>query len=67
MAERLEEGEDVLVTGFGKFEVRSKKERPGRNPKTGEKLVVTARRVVTWRPSRVLRERMSVGEGEGGS
>ena len=59
MAERLEEGEDVLITGFGKWEVRSKKERPGRNPATGEPIVVSARKVVVWKPSSVLREWMN--------
>jgi len=59
MAERLEEGEDVLITGFGKWEVRSKMERPGRNPATGEPMVVSARKVVVFKPSRALRERMN--------
>jgi len=59
MAERLDEGEDVLITGFGKWEVRSKKERPGRNPATGEPIVVSARKVVVWKPSSVLREWMN--------
>jgi len=58
IVEALEDGEDVLITGFGRWKVREKPERPGRNPKTGETMVVSARKVVTWKPSGVLRERM---------
>lgn len=51
----LMRGEDVKLSGFGSFKVRSKRERMGRNPKTGESAVVTARKVVTFRPSAQLR------------
>ncbi len=54
--ERLTEGEDVLVSGFGKWSVKSKHARRGRNPKTGESIVLDARRVVTWKYSPVMKE-----------
>ena len=59
----LESGEDVLISGFGKFSVRSKAPRRGRNPSTGEDLTLNARRVVMFKCSAVLRKKMS-GEGE---
>jgi integration host factor subunit alpha len=52
-------GEDVKLRSFGSFHVRSKKERPGRNPKTGVSAKVTARRVVTFKASRVLHARVN--------
>jgi integration host factor subunit alpha len=52
----LESGEDVLVSGFGKFCVKAKKERKGRNPATGEDAMLPARRVVTFKCSGKLRE-----------
>lgn len=54
----LESGEDVLVSGFGKFCVRHKKERKGRNPATGEDMMLTPRKVVTFRCSSKLRDRL---------
>ena len=48
-------GEPVKISGFGKFEVREKKARPGRNPRTGEALTIEARRVLTFKPSPILR------------
>lgn len=51
----LEEEEDVLISGFGKWIVKNKKERRGRNPQTGRDLTIDARRVVTFRASGVLR------------
>ena len=56
---KLESGEDVLVSGFGKFCVREKKERKGRNPATGEDLMLDPRRVVTFKCSGKLRERVN--------
>ena len=56
---RLESGEDVLISGFGKFWVKDKKERKGRNPQTGDDMMVTARRVVTFKYSGVLREKLN--------
>lgn len=56
--ESLENGEDVLISGFGKFCVKEKKQRKGRNPKTGENLFIEQRRVVTFRCSSVLRDKL---------
>ena len=50
--------EPIKLTGFGNFEVRKKSERPGRNPKTGQQIPVTARKVVTFHASQKLKERM---------
>jgi len=55
-------GSDLLLSGFGKFYVKHKKERRGRNPQTGEKLDLDARRVVTFKPSGILRDRINQGE-----
>ena len=57
----LENGEDVLITGFGKFYVKEKRERRGRNPATGEDLMLGSRRVVSFKCSDKLRERMNRG------
>ncbi len=57
MLAALESGEPVRLSGFGNFELRDKRERPGRNPKTGEKIPITARRVVTFRSGNKLRVR----------
>lgn len=54
----LENGEDVKLSGFGNFELRDKSSRPGRNPKTGEAIPVSARRVVVFRPGQKLRSRV---------
>ena len=51
-------GEQVKLSGFGNFDLRDKKERPGRNPKTGEKVPIPARRVVTFRAAQKLRARV---------
>ncbi|MGH8506707.1 MAG: integration host factor subunit alpha [Stenotrophobium sp.] len=56
--EQLEAGEEVKLSGFGNFELRSKNQRPGRNPKTGEEIPILARRVVTFRPGQKLRLRV---------
>jgi integration host factor subunit alpha len=55
----LEQGEDILLSGFGKFSVKHKAARKGRNPQTGEEAVIEARRVVTFKPSGKLRERLN--------
>ena len=55
----LESGEDLLISGFGKFCVKEKQERKGRNPATGNDLILGARRVVTFKCSGVLRERLN--------
>lgn len=51
----LENGEKVKISGFGNFVVRGKNERVGRNPQTGEQIKISARRVLTFRPSQVLK------------
>ena len=56
--EALEGGENVKLSGFGNFQLREKNERPGRNPKTGEEIPISARRVVTFRPGQKLRARV---------
>lgn len=55
----LESGEDLLVSGFGKFNVKKKKARRGRNPQTGDELILEARKVVTFKPSGILREKIN--------
>ena len=54
----LENGEQVKLSGFGNFDLRDKRERPGRNPKTGEDIPISARRVVTFRPGQKLKSRV---------
>ncbi|WP_421865280.1 integration host factor subunit alpha [Motiliproteus sp.] len=54
----LSENEQVKLSGFGNFDLRDKRERPGRNPKTGEEVPITARRVVTFRPGQKLKEKV---------
>ena len=56
---RLESGEDVLISGFGKFCVKDKNERRGRNPQTSNELILDARRVVTFKCSGVLKDKMN--------
>lgn len=54
----LENGEPVKLSGFGNFNLRDKKQRPGRNPKTGKEIPITARRVVTFRAGHKLKSRV---------
>ena len=54
----LEQGKSVKISGFGNFELRDKTSRPGRNPKTGEEVPITARRVVTFRSGQKLKARI---------
>jgi integration host factor subunit alpha len=56
---KLENGENVLVSGFGKFCVKKKKERRGRNPATGEDMLLSGRRVITFRCSHLLRKKIN--------
>jgi len=58
-------GEPVKLSGFGNFDLRDKNERPGRNPKTGEKIPISARRVVTFRPGKKLKDRVEAYAGTG--
>ncbi len=59
----LERGEPVKLSGFGNFDLREKGQRPGRNPKTGEEIPITARRVVTFRPGQKLKSRVETYAG----
>ena len=59
----LEHNEQVKLSGFGNFDLRDKKQRPGRNPKTGEEIPITARRVVTFRPGQKLKARVEAYAG----
>lgn len=59
----LENGYQVKLSGFGNFDLRDKKQRPGRNPKTGEEIPITARRVVTFRPGQKLKTRVEAYAG----
>ncbi len=61
----LERGDNVKLSGFGNFQLREKNERPGRNPKTGEEIPISARRVVTFRPGQKLRARVEAYVGSG--
>lgn len=54
----LEQGEQIKLSGFGNFDLRDKAERPGRNPKTGEDIPISARRVVTFRAGQKLKARV---------
>jgi integration host factor subunit alpha len=59
MKETMADGEDLLISGFGKFQVRQKKERLGRNPHTKENLMLRARRVLVFKTSGVLRDKIN--------
>ena len=61
----LENGEQVKLSGFGNFDLREKKQRPGRNPKTGEELPISARRVVTFKAGQQLKQRVEAYAGSG--
>ena len=54
----LEKGDEVKLSGFGNFGLRNKRQRPGRNPKTGEEIPISARRVVTFHAGQKLKERV---------
>jgi integration host factor subunit alpha len=65
MIEALERGEEVKLSGFGNFSLRKKNQRPGRNPKTGREIPISARRVVTFRSGQKLKARVEVHAGSG--
>jgi len=71
MKKTLERGEKIKISGFGKFEVREKNARRGRNPQTGTEIEISARRVLAFRPSQVLKaalvEQPEGGDGGGGA
>lgn len=56
MKEGLQKGEPIKIAGFGNFVVRNKNQRKGRNPRTGEEIAITPRRVVTFRPSQLFKK-----------
>ena len=60
----LEQGDSVKISGFGNFDLRDKNQRPGRNPKTGEDIPISARRVVTFKPGQKLKARVEKFDGE---
>ncbi|WP_019027413.1 integration host factor subunit alpha [Colwellia piezophila] len=62
--ETLESGDQVKLSGFGNFDLRQKSERPGRNPKTGEDIPISARKVVTFRPGQKLKSRVEAGNSD---
>ena len=59
----LESNDDVKLSGFGNFDLRNKSERPGRNPKTGEEIPITPRRVVTFKAGQKLKQRVEAYSG----
>ncbi len=61
----LEAGKQVKLSGFGNFDLRDKNQRPGRNPKTGEEIPISARRVVTFRPGQKLKARVEAYDDAG--
>ena len=61
IVESLERGETVKLSGFGVFQVREKRARMGRNPKTGEEVPIQPRRVLTFRPSHLMKDRVADG------
>ena len=61
--ESLANGQQVKLSGFGNFDLRDKSQRPGRNPKTGEEIPISARRVVTFRPGQKLKARVEAYAG----
>jgi integration host factor subunit alpha len=56
----LRQGEDVMISGFGKWTVKSKKSRRGRNPQTGASLILDGRKVVTWKYSPILKQFVNI-------
>lgn len=59
LRDTLEKGEKVKISGFGNFLVRSKRTRRGRNPKTGEEIEINSRKVLTFKPSKLLKEALN--------
>lgn len=66
LKETLERGDKVKISGFGNFQVRQKRARIGRNPQTGQAIEISARRVLTFRPSQVLKADLNGGEHDDG-
>nr|WP_081497364.1 integration host factor subunit alpha [Acidovorax sp. CF316] len=63
VSQSLVEGDDVKLSGFGNFQIRTKAPRPGRNPRTGEAIPIQARRVVTFHASSKLKEQIQAAAG----
>ena len=61
ISSQLVEGQDVKISGFGNFEIRSKSARPGRNPRTGEPVPIPPKRVVTFKASAMLKDQINSG------
>lgn len=59
--DELDKGKNVMISGFGKWSVKAKRERKGRNPKTGDKIILDPRKVVTFKSSNVLRDAVNSG------
>ena len=59
MKETLADGEKIKISGFGNFVVREKRQRVGRNPQTGDEIVISARKVLTFKPSQVLKNSLN--------
>lgn len=59
LKDKMKNGEDILIFKFGKFSIRQKRERKGRNPRTGQEVMITPRKVVTFRPSLIFRIRLN--------
>ena len=64
---RLERGEKVKISGFGNFVVHTKRPRKGRNPQTGEEITITGRRVLSFKPSQVLKKTINTTAAPAGS
>jgi integration host factor subunit alpha len=65
ICDALVHGRSVKLSGFGNFDLRKKNQRPGRNPKTGKEIPISARRVVTFRPGQKLKARVETNAGSG--
>lgn len=65
MKETLGRGENIKISGFGNFVLRDKRERQGRNPQTGEPITISARRVLTFKPSQLLKQALNDGDATG--
>jgi integration host factor subunit alpha len=59
---RLQQGEKVKISGFGNFIINAKRPRKGRNPQTGEEIIISGRRVLSFKPSPVLKQSINLGE-----
>jgi integration host factor subunit alpha len=64
--ENLEKGTKIKISGFGNFEVRVKNPRPGRNPQTGEEILIEGRRILKFKPSQILKDGLNDEGGDGG-